>query len=121
LVKKEPMRALYAAIGALVPAGDAQPLPGTSSRPRSSHRPHALPRQALHAALAPAAATFEDEELVARVVDALAPVGPHLVRNGLLFRSDLHRLFDQGYITVDDDLRLVVSARLKQEYSNGRT
>ena len=47
--------------------------------------------------------------------------GPHHVSNGLLLRADLHRLFDKGYITVDRDLRLVVSERLKNEFQNGRT
>lgn len=47
--------------------------------------------------------------------------GPHEVRNGILLRADLHRLFDKGYITVTPDLKLEVSARLKTDYSNGRS
>jgi putative restriction endonuclease len=47
--------------------------------------------------------------------------GPHEVSNGLLLRSDLHRLFDLGYVTVTSDLRLQVSARLRGEFENGRT
>jgi putative restriction endonuclease len=47
--------------------------------------------------------------------------GPHDVANGLLLRADLHRLFDQGYITVTPDLRLEVGQRLREEFSNGRT
>ena len=47
--------------------------------------------------------------------------GPHDVSNGLLLRADVHRLFDKGYVTVDPDLRLVVSPRLKTEFHNGRT
>lgn len=46
--------------------------------------------------------------------------GPHDVRNGLLLRADLHRLFDQGYITVTPDLRIQVSERLRDDYHNGR-
>jgi putative restriction endonuclease len=46
--------------------------------------------------------------------------GPHRVTNGLLLRSDLHRLFDRGYVTVTPDLRFEVSARLKQDFSNGK-
>lgn len=47
--------------------------------------------------------------------------GIHQVSNGLLLRSDLHRLFDRGYITVDSkDLTIVVSRRIKEEYENGR-
>lgn len=47
--------------------------------------------------------------------------GPHSVRNGLLLRADLHRLFDQGYLTVTPDHRLEVSRRLRLDYDNGRT
>jgi|SRR6185437_13803564 len=47
--------------------------------------------------------------------------GPHEVRNGLLLRADLHRLFDKGYITVTPDLHLDVSPRLRADYHNGRT
>lgn len=47
--------------------------------------------------------------------------GPHEVRNGLLLRADLHRLFDKGYLTVTPDLHLEVSPRLRADYQNGRT
>lgn len=47
--------------------------------------------------------------------------GPHEVRNGLLVRSDLHRLFDLGYVTVTPELRLEVSRRLREDFENGRT
>jgi putative restriction endonuclease len=46
--------------------------------------------------------------------------GPHQVNNGILLRSDLHRLFDLGYVTITPDLRLEVSHRLKAEWQNGR-
>jgi putative restriction endonuclease len=46
--------------------------------------------------------------------------GPHRISNGLLLRSDLHKLFDLGYITVTPELRLEVSARLREEWHNGR-
>jgi putative restriction endonuclease len=46
--------------------------------------------------------------------------GPHLVSNGLLLRSDLHILFDRGYLTVTDSLHIEVSKRIKEEYENGR-
>jgi putative restriction endonuclease len=46
--------------------------------------------------------------------------GPHRVTNGMLLRSDLHKLFDLGYITVTPDLKLEVSPRLKTEWKNGR-
>lgn len=47
--------------------------------------------------------------------------GDHELRNGLLLRSDLHRLFDKGYVTVTPDLKFHVSPRLKDLWKNGRT
>ena len=47
--------------------------------------------------------------------------GPHRISNGVLLRSDLHRLFDKGYVTITTDLRLQVSDRLRKEYRNGHT
>jgi putative restriction endonuclease len=46
--------------------------------------------------------------------------GPHSVRNGILLRSDLHRLFDTGYVTISSDYHFKVSRRIKEEYENGR-
>lgn len=46
--------------------------------------------------------------------------GPHEISNGLLLRSDIHRLFDKGYITVTPDLHIEVSRRIREEFENGR-
>ena len=46
--------------------------------------------------------------------------GTHEPSNGLLLRSDIHNLFDSGYVTVTDDLRFEVSDRIREEYKNGR-
>lgn len=46
--------------------------------------------------------------------------GPHRVDNGILLRSDLHILFDRGYVTVTPDLRVEVSRRIHDEFENGR-
>lgn len=47
--------------------------------------------------------------------------GPHRVDNGILLRSDLHNLFDLGYLTVTpDSYRVRVSRRIKEEFENGR-
>lgn len=46
--------------------------------------------------------------------------GPHDPRNGLLLRSDLHTLFDRGYLTITPDLRLEVGRRIREEFENGR-
>jgi putative restriction endonuclease len=46
--------------------------------------------------------------------------GAHELSNGLCLRSDLHRLFDKGYMTVDpNDKRILVSRRIKEEFDNG--
>ena len=49
-----------------------------------------------------------------------AEMGPHLIANGLLLRSDFHILFDDGYITITDDLRVQVSGKIKEKFENGR-
>jgi len=46
--------------------------------------------------------------------------GVHDVQNGLFLRADIHRLFDQGFVTVTPDLQFRVSRRLREEYENGR-
>jgi len=45
--------------------------------------------------------------------------GKHRIDNGLLFRSDIHRLFDRGYVTVTPDYKFLPSQRLKDEFHNG--
>lgn len=47
--------------------------------------------------------------------------GPSAVSNGVLLRADMHRLFDQGYITITPEHRVEVSPRLKLDYQNGKT
>jgi HNH endonuclease len=42
-----------------------------------------------------------------------------LSENGVLLRADLHRLFDQGYITITPQQRIEVSGRLSADYENG--
>jgi putative restriction endonuclease len=59
--------------------------------------------------------------LEAAHIKPYAQGGEHSVRNGLLLRSDLHRLFDKGYVTVTPDYRFQVGKRLREEYKNGRT
>ena len=47
--------------------------------------------------------------------------GDHSLPNGLLLRSDLHKLFDLGYLTVEPTtLKIRVSKRIKEEFENGR-
>lgn len=47
--------------------------------------------------------------------------GVHDVSNGLLLRSDIHKLFDKGYVGVTPTHRFVVSRRLKDDFANGRS
>jgi len=58
--------------------------------------------------------------LEAAHIKPYAESGPHFVSNGLLLRSDLHILFDEGYVTVNEDLRVEVSERIREQYENGR-
>lgn len=46
--------------------------------------------------------------------------GQHQMSNGLLLRSDVHTLFDRGYVTVTPDYRFRVSPRLNQDWQNGK-
>lgn len=59
--------------------------------------------------------------LEAAHIKPYAKGGEHQVSNGLSLRSDLHRLFDKGYVTVDEDAAFVVGRRLKAEFDNGRS
>jgi putative restriction endonuclease len=46
--------------------------------------------------------------------------GEHQITNGLLLRSDIHRLFDRGYVTITPDLTFRVSKRLDDDWKNGK-
>jgi len=58
--------------------------------------------------------------LEAAHIRPFAEVREHDIRNGLLLRSDVHRLFDQGYVTVTRDLRFKVSNALHDDWHNGK-
>ncbi|MCL5735370.1 MAG: HNH endonuclease [Actinobacteria bacterium] len=47
--------------------------------------------------------------------------GQHRVDNGLLLRSDLHRLYDRGYVTVTPDYVFRVGDSLRDDFKNGRS
>ncbi len=57
--------------------------------------------------------------LEAAHVKPVSAGGIHMVSNGLLLRSDVHALYDRGYVTVSPDLRFHVSSRLKSDFDNG--
>ncbi len=58
--------------------------------------------------------------LEAAHIRPFAEEGPHDISNGIFLRSDLHTLFDRGYITIANDLKVVVSDRIREEFSNGK-
>ncbi len=58
--------------------------------------------------------------LEAAHIKSYAKSGPHFISNALLLRSDLHKLFDSGYITITKDSKVEVSNRIKEEFENGR-
>jgi HNH endonuclease len=63
-------------------------------------------------------------ERVLPVLDAahIRPVaagGAHRIDNGLLLRSDLHTLFDKGYVAVTPSHTLRVSRHLRTDFRNG--
>lgn len=45
--------------------------------------------------------------------------GQHRIENGLLLRSDVHTLFDRGYVTVTPHYEVRVSDRLRDDFNNG--
>ncbi len=58
--------------------------------------------------------------LEAAHIKPYAECGPHFVSNGLLLRSDMHKLFDNGYLTITNDLKIEVSSRIREEFQNGK-
>ncbi len=58
--------------------------------------------------------------LEAAHIQPYAVGGPHSLGNGLLLRSDLHRLFDKGYLTITPNYKVDVSLKIQEEFHNGR-
>ncbi len=58
--------------------------------------------------------------LEAAHIKPYAESGLHRVNNGILFRRDLHALFDKGYITITPTMHVEVSSRIKTEFENGK-
>jgi putative restriction endonuclease len=81
-------------------------------------------RVALHAAYEGACAvTREHSEpvLEAAHIQPYSQGGQHQVENGLLLRTDIHKLFDLGFVTVTTDHLFEVSSQLREEWNNGKT
>ncbi len=58
--------------------------------------------------------------LQAAHIKPAAEGGSHLVSNGLLLRSDVHTLFDRGFLGINGRHELQVSALLRQNWGNGQ-
>ncbi len=58
--------------------------------------------------------------LEAAHIQAYGEGGPHRISNGMLLRSDFHKLFDAGLVTVTPELRIRVSDQIKDKYFNGK-
>lgn len=58
--------------------------------------------------------------LEAAHIKPYASSGPHHISNGILLRSDMHKLFDNGYLTITTEHKIEVSKRIKEEFHNGR-
>ncbi len=105
--------------------------PGTSTGPRYGDPTLVRPRLgqgtfrlSVTAAYARACAVTQEHSLPALEAAHIRPFaeeGTHEVSNGLLLRSDIHRLFDKGYVGVTPEYRFVVSKALKEDFENGRT
>ncbi|MGH9930312.1 MAG: HNH endonuclease [Pyrinomonadaceae bacterium] len=47
--------------------------------------------------------------------------GDHSLSNSLLLRSDLRKLFDLGYLSIEPStLKIRVSSKIREEFENGR-
>lgn len=58
--------------------------------------------------------------LAAVPIKPFARKGPCITGNGILLRSDIQRLFTDGYVTIDPDLRFIVSEQLRAQYADSR-
>ncbi len=58
--------------------------------------------------------------LEAAHIKPVAADGLHNTFNGLLLRSDFHKLFDMGLVTVTPEHLVLVSSRIKEQWFNGK-
>lgn len=88
-------------------------------RPRmgQGHFKRAVAEAYQHKCAVTTSATFPSLE--AAHIRPFAEGGQHAVSNGLLLRTDVHRLYDRGYLSIDADLRLRVSPQLRDHGWNG--
>lgn len=58
--------------------------------------------------------------LQASHIKPFADVEQHEITNCLALRSDIHILFDKGYVAVTPDYRFLVSPLLREDFDNGQ-
>lgn len=58
--------------------------------------------------------------LEAAHIKPFADKGLNNTFNGLLLRSDFHKLFDLGLVTLTPELRIEVSSKIREEWFNGK-
>jgi putative restriction endonuclease len=58
--------------------------------------------------------------LEAAHIKSYSESGPQITSNGILLRSDMHKLFDSGYLTITPNYKIEISNRIKEEFQNGR-
>ena len=102
--------------GALLPGGYGDPTP-------TPHRiGQGIFRVAVTEAYSRRCAITREKALPALEAAHIRPFAEnpvHYVRNGMLLRSDVHKLFDAGYITVTPEYRVKASQRMKEDFNDG--
>ena len=59
--------------------------------------------------------------LEAAHIKPYAEGGVHEVSNGILLRSDFHALFDTGYLTFDENYRILISSQIREQFTGGES
>lgn len=57
--------------------------------------------------------------LEAAHIRPFAETETHYVKHGILLRSDVHKLFDAGYLTVTPDYHVEASPRMRDDFNDG--
>ncbi len=110
-----------------------EPTPGRSSElviPGGYGRPSLVPRRigqgtfqvAVTQAYQRQCAVTREKALPALEAAHIRPfseIPEHYVKNGLLLRSDVHRLFDAGYVTVTPEYKVEASPRMHDDFNDG--
>jgi putative restriction endonuclease len=135
-LRREPGRSLWREVAARVES-NRPPAPGTQDRrtsivdPSGGYAEPALTRRRIgqgtfqvivtEAYGRSCAVTGERAlpALDAAHIRPFADLQSHTVNNGLLLRSDVHRLFDAGYITVTPAYRVEASDRMREDFNDG--